>query len=139
MYTYTTYDDPMVISTSAGTINQAEAIWIVVSAVLALVGGILIYFLFVKGKTEPKGKFMKWLKDFLSFKTMWIEPLMKIAYYFATIFVILGSFGYISTSFLSFLGMLIGGPIVVRLTYELVMMFIMVWRNTQTIADNTKK
>ena len=53
-------------------------IWLLIAAILAVVGGILVYFLFVKAKTEPKGKFLKWLKDFLSFKIMWIEPILKV-------------------------------------------------------------
>ena len=138
MYTYT-YDDPMLISTNTVSSGNPAAIWTIIAAVLALVGGILTYFLFVKSKTEPKGRFVKWLKDFLSFKTMWIEPLMKIVYYVLTIFVVLGAFAYIATDAITFFAMLIGGPIVVRLSYELVMMFIMIWRNTQTIADNTKR
>lgn len=138
MYTYT-YDDPMLISTNTVSSGNPAAIWTIIAAVLALVGGILTYFLFVKSKTEPNGRFVKWLKDFLSFKTMWIEPLMKIVYYVLTIFVVLGAFSYIATNAIAFFAMLIGGPIVVRLSYELVMMFIMIWRNTQTIADNTKK
>ena len=72
----------------AGDIAGA-GIWIILAAILAIIGGVLVYFLFVKSKTEPKGKFSKWLKNFLSFKTMWIEPILKIAYYIATIFVIL--------------------------------------------------
>ena len=137
MDTYLYYSDPMV-TTTAST-NQAMGIWAVVASVLALVGGILVYFLFVKSKQEPKGKFVKWLKDFLAFKTMWLEPLVKILYYVATIEVILMSFAIIPQNFLAFLVMLILGPIVVRLVYELFMMLIMMWRNSQEIADNTKK
>ena len=117
----------------------AVGVWTIIAAILALVGGILAYFLFVKSKTEPKGKFLKWLKDFLAFKTMWIEPIMKVCYYIATIFVVLISFAMISTSFLLFLGVLILGPIIIRLLYEMTMMYIMIWHNTQEIAKNTEK
>ena len=117
----------------------AAGIWAVIAAVLAIVGGILVYFLFVKGKTEPKGKFAKWLKDFLAFKTMWIEAIVKVLYYIGTIFAILVSFAFISTSFVSFLLCLVLGPVLIRLVYEGVIMFIMVWRNTSDIAKNTKK
>ena len=117
-------------------------IWAIIAAILAIVGGILVYFLFVKAKTEPKGKFAKWLKDFLSFKIMWIEPIMKVVYYIATIFIILISFSYLSLGGVGFLGFiltLILGPIIIRILYEMTMMFIMVWRNTRDIAENTKK
>ena len=117
-------------------------IWGIIAFILAIVGGILVYFLFVKGKTEPKGKFMKWLKEFLSFKVMWIEPIMKVLYYIATIFVILFSFSYLAlggTGVLMFFISLILGPVVVRILYEMTMMFIMIWRNTRDIAEKAKK
>lgn len=114
-------------------------IWGIISIVLAIVGGILVYFLFVKSDKEPKNKFLASLKDFLAFKKMWIEALLKILYYIGTIFVMLISFSIISTSFLAFLLVFIGGPIVMRLVYEGLMIMIMIWRNTTDIAKNTKK
>ena len=121
-------------------------IWGIIALILAIVGGILVYFLFVKSKTEPKGKFAKWLKDFLAFKIMWIEPILKVVYYIATIFVILISFSILGTinvlggmALLSFLLCLVLGPVAIRIFYEMTMMFIMIWRNTRDIAENTKK
>ncbi len=132
----------MYMSTSNYTTTSQAAdagIWLIIAAIIALVGGILVHFLFVKGKNEPKNKFLIWLKDFLAFKIMWIETLLKVIYCIATIYVVLASFSMISFSFLSFLAMLILGPIVLRLAYEACMILIMIWRNTQEIANNTKK
>ena len=125
-------------SSSLGAVEGA-GIWGIVSIILAIIGGILVYFLFVNAKQEPKNKFLKWLKDFLAFKTMWIEMLMKVFYYISTIFCVLFSFALISTSFVAFLVMLIVVPIFIRLGYEAAVMFIMIWRNTRDIAENTKK
>ena len=125
--------------TSAAT---GASIWGIIALILAIVGGILVYFLFVKAKTEPKGKFAKWLKDFLSFKIMWIEPILKVVYYVATIFTVLYSFTFLALGgygFLMFLMCLVLGPIIIRIVYEAIMMFIMIWRNTRDIAENTKK
>lgn len=128
---------------SASTDALAGAgIWTIIALILAIIGGILVYFLFVKSKNEPKGKFGKWLKDFLSFKIMWIEPILKVVYYMATIFVILFSFTFLAlggVGVLSFFLCLILGPVGVRLAYEMTMMFIMIWRNTRDIAEQTKK
>ena len=133
------------VTSTVGTAAGA-GIWMIIASILAIVGGILVYFLFVKGKTEPKGKFGKWLKEFLSFKIMWIEPILKVLYYIATIFIILYSFTFLGmmnliggSAFLMFILCLVLGPIIVRLFYEMTMMFIMIWRNTRDIADNTKK
>ena len=126
----------------ANAIPEGFYIWAGIAGILAIVGGILLYFLFVKSKNEPKGKFAKWLKDFLNFRIMWIEPILKCVYYIATIGTILISFGFLGyggTGVLMFFMTLIFGPIVVRLIYEATMMFIMIWRNTRDIADNTAK
>ena len=137
---YTTYSsDPMLISTNTSVDFAGIGIWGIIAGILAIVGGVLAYFLFVKAKTTPKGKFVKWLKDFLAFKTMWLEPFLKVMYYVETIFVVLISFAFISTSFLMFLGVLILGPIFTRLIYEMFMMLVMIWHNSQEIADNTRK
>lgn len=124
------------------SMTEGFYIWFLIASILAVVGGILVYFLFVKSKSEPKGKFAKWLKDFLSFKIMWLEPILKVVYYILTIGCILVSFGFLGyggAGVLMFFLTLIGGPIVIRLGYEMTMMFIMIWRNTRDIAENTTK
>lgn len=139
------YGSSYTVSSAIG--NAAGAgIWMIIASILAIIGGILVYFLFVKSKETPKGKFGKWLKEFLSFRIMWIEPILKVVYYIATIFTILFSFtffGLMGTlgvgAFLMFLLTLVLGPVLVRVFYEMTMMFIMIWRNTKDIADNTKK
>ncbi len=121
---------------------EAAGVWILIAGILAIIGGILVYFLFVKAKNEPKGKFGKWLKDFLSFKIMWLEPILKVLYYIGTIFIILFSFSFLAlggAGVLMFFFCLILGPILVRVTYEFTMMFVMIWRNTRDIADTTCK
>lgn len=128
-----------VISSAASSATSGAVIWSIIAIILAIVGGILVYFLFVKSKNEPKGKFTKWLKDFLGFNIMWLESILKVLYYIGTIFVILISFALIPFGILAFLCCLILGPIAVRLIYEATMMFIMIWKNTTIIAKNSEK
>ena len=118
---------------------QGIGTWLAIAMILAIIGGILVYFLFVKSKAKLGNKFLVWLKDFLSFKIMWIEPIVKIFYYFMTIFCVLASFAFISISFVTFITMLVIVPVVLRVGYEAAIMMIMIWRNTKEIADNTKK
>lgn len=128
--------------TTSASMPEGFYIWFLIAGILAIVGGILTYFLFVKSKSEPKGKFAKWLKDFLSFKIMWLEPILKVVYYILTIGCILVSFGFLGyggAGIIMFFLTLIGGPILIRLGYEMTMMFIMIWRNTKDIADSTAK
>ena len=121
---------------------EGAGIWMGIAGVIALVCGILTYFLFVKPDKKVSGKFLNWLKDFLAFKIMWVEPILKIVYYVATIYVILFSFtflGFGGIGVLMWLMTLVLGPVAIRLGYEFTMMFIMIWRNTRDIAENTKK
>ena len=71
------------LSSSSDAVNSS--VWLIVSVILAVVGGILIYFLFLSKKNEGKFKgFAGWLYDFLSFKKMFMEALlyMNFLYYF---------------------------------------------------------
>ena len=111
-------------------------VWGIIALVLAIVGGIAAYFLFVK-KDDNKGlnkKLIK-LKDLLSFKIMIVEPILKILYLIFTLYIILYSFTFIGTSFLLFLVVLILGPIIIRLIYEGSLIIIMIWKNTKEIAQ----
>lgn len=143
LYTTNMYDTTSYDALYMG-LPQGIQIWGIIALILAIIGGILVYFLFIRSKNPVKGKFAKWLKDFLSFKVMWIEPILKVVYYAATIYVMLLSFSFLGMGlggygFLMFLVFLIVVPIIIRLTYEAAMMFIMIWRNTRDIAENTER
>lgn len=129
---YLTSESANVANKVAGTL-----IWTVIAMIVAIAAGIMVYFMFVKDKKEVSKK-LQTLKDLLDFKVMLIEPLLKILYIISTIFVVLLSFGFISTSFISFLLFLIIGPISVRICYELILIRVMTWKNTQDISESVK-
>ena len=88
-----------------------SAVWSIVSLVLAVVGGIALYFTFLRKKNDGKFKgFWGWMYDFLSFKKMFVEEILKVLYYMVAIFITLGSFAVIN-QFGMFLVILIGGNI----------------------------
>lgn len=127
------------IGETTNTANKivGTAVWTAIAFVIAIAAGIMIYFMFVKDN-KPVSKNLQKLKDLLDFKTMLIEPILKIVYIIATVFIILFSFGFISINFVSFLMILILGPIGIRIVYELMMINIMIWKNTKEINDNIK-
>lgn len=129
---YLTGESVNIADKVAGTL-----IWTVIAMVIAIAAGIMVYFMFVKDKKEISKK-LQTLKDLLDFKVMLIEPLLKVLYLISTIFVVLLSFGFISTSFISFLLVLIFGPISVRICYELILIRVMTWKNTQDISESVK-
>ena len=68
---------------SSSSLNGAtgSAVWMIISIVLAIVGGFLIYFLFLNKKNEGKfNGFLEWLYQFLSFDKMFLETLLKVTY-----------------------------------------------------------
>lgn len=115
------------------------AMWTVVSLILAIIGGVLVYFLFIKGKDLKLSDGLQKLRDLLDFKIMIIEPILKILYLVLTIFVVLISFNLITVNFFGFLLTLVLSPIIIRIIYEASIMLIMIWKNTKIIADNTAK
>lgn len=133
---------PKVVSqpTPSFDIEGGALIWMIVSLILAIVGGIVIYFLFSskKNKGEFKG-FLAWLHSFLRFDKMLIEALIKISYIATALFITLSSFSVISVSFLGFLIYLVFGNILARICYEAVIITIQIWKNTTEIKEDISK
>ena len=118
--------------------SAAGLIWTIISAVLALVGGIVLYFTFLRRKNDGKFKgFLGWMYDFLTFKKMFIENLLKVTYLILAIFVTLSSFG--TGSFLGFIATLVLGNLAVRIIYEFSLVLLGIYENTTQINNNTKK
>ena len=127
---------------SASTMNSvaSSAIWIIVSLVLAIVGGIVLYFTFLKKDNEGKYTgFLGWMYDFLTFKKLTIENVLKILYLICAIFVTLSSCATISTSFIAFLLYLVVGNLIVRIAYELILVRLIICRNTTEINKKLDK
>ena len=120
-------------------VSMGSAVWTLVSLILAAIGCFLVYFLFIKKEVKTDSKFLKWLKSFLNFDTMLIESILKIAYIFVVIFITLSSFSLISYSFLSFVVTLIFGNLIARIIYELILITVMIWKNTAEIKKSLKK
>lgn len=141
-----TYASPYSSSLSKGykfeatesAFSMVNPVWLIVALVLAIVGGFLVYFLFVKSKQEQKG-FLAKLRDFCSFKTLMVESALKILYLISAIFITLMALGMISGSFLGFLVTLIVGNIALRIGYELILLGIMTYSNIVEINSKIKK
>lgn len=118
----------------------ASGIWTIVSVILAIIGGIVLYFKFLSKKNEGKFTgFLGWLYDFLTFKKMMIENVLKILYIIVALFVTLSSFGLISISFLAFLLTLVIGNVLTRVIYELLLVKLVICKNTTEINKKLNK
>ena len=131
MYTYGSLD-------SYALMSGGSDVWTIIALVLAIIGAFLAYFLFVKPDKNYPQKFVNWLRSFLNFNEMLIEPILKITYIFFAIFITLTSFNFISVSFPYFLLYLVVGNLAVRVIYEASMMMVGIWKNTKEINKKMK-
>lgn len=127
------------LSKTANTV-QTLGIWTIIALVLAICGGIALYFTFLSKKNEGKFTgFLGWLYDTLRFKNLVIETLLKITYLILAIFITLFSFGLVAVNILSALGVLIFGNLAVRIVYEFSLMTIIICKNTSDINSKLNK
>ncbi len=127
------------ITPSVETSINGSEVWTIVSLVLALIGGLVIYFLFFKPDKKMPNKYLEWIKDFFNFRAMLIEDIVKIAYLILSIFITLLSFELITESFIAFILMLVLGNLILRVIFELSLVTIMIWKNTNDINKKLKK
>ena len=120
-------------------ISSSSKTWMIVAFILAVVGGILTYFLFLKKDNNNKFTgFVNYLYEFLSFKKMWLETILKVSYLILTIYITLMSFELIGKSFIAFLLTLVFGNIILRVVYELSLILLTICRNTTEINKKLK-
>lgn len=127
------YYTPSISSSATGSL-----VWTAVSIILAIIGGILAYVLFINKNNKLDNKFLVWLRDFLSFKNLLLETILKVTYVILTIFITLSSFNMIGINFLGFLLYLIIGNVILRIVYESSLMLLMIWKNTSEINKKMK-
>ena len=127
---------------------------IIIGILLAIAATIVLYIKVMPKKYDGKleNKFLQFLHDFFHFKTFYIEALTKFVFVLLTCacifvgFLLLfgkieyyGYFGatFEQSTFLYGLGLMILGPLVLRVTYEFVMMAILLVQNV--IAINRER
>ncbi len=131
-------------------------LFLIVSGVLALIiAAILTIIIFAlvlpENKKEKLPKFFKWLADIFNFKSLLLEKILKFLYILSTIFCIVmglimlfwfqtnwGMGGYTWKGWWGLIVM-IGGPIGLRIIYEIIMLFIILVKNSEEIKKACKK
>ena len=117
-----------------------DSTWIIISAVLAIVGGIVAYIMFVSKENNGEYTgFLASLHEFLNFKKYFINIILKVMYLITAIFITLASFSFISVSIASFFMMLILGNIFARISYEVLLMVITIVDNVTEINKKMSK
>lgn len=126
-------------------------ILLVMAAMIAVAATVLFcIFLLPEKKAGKLPKFLKVVRDILTMKDLYLEKVLKVLYVCSTIFCIVAGlliffFGFGSGYHISFkwyggygLLLLIGGPIVLRLFYEVALMFVLLVKNTMQINAKLK-
>ena len=136
---------------------------IIIGILLAIAATIVLYIKVMPKRYDGKlgNKFLQFLHDFFNFKTFYIEALTKFVFVLLTCacifvgFLLLfgkieyyGYFGatFQQSTFLYGLGLMILGPLVLRVTYEFVMMAILLVQNviardekSRTFSSNSQR
>ena len=111
---------------------------------LAIIAGFMLFFWFLSKKNEKKFTgFLGWVYEFLDFKKMLAESILRVTYLIFASYVTLFSFGYllfteggsIGGRLLTFLMFLVFGNAVVRVAYEFMLIALIICRNTTEINN----
>ncbi len=114
--------------------------------ILSLVAAIAVaIFIAPEKKKGQQQGFVAWLNDLFNFRTLFVEKIFKFLYILSTCFCLIGGlftlFSAIGTKYggdylaLSGLLVMVLGPVAVRIVYEIVMMFILLVKNTIQINN----
>ena len=135
MYDYALYSSSL---NTLGTLG-------LIALVLAIAATVLAFIFIVPAKRRDQmGKFGKFLHDTCNFRYLIIEKILQALYIFATALTILiGFFMLFCTDWNGWMGgkgilLMILGPIGVRVTYELLMMAVLLLKNVISINRKLK-
>lgn len=132
-YDTSTVTSPEIITNTTKSFSMGE-VWIIISILLAIIGGIFIFTnYFGKDKENSYTGFKKTMYDFLHFKLTIIEPIFRVLYFIVAIAITLSSFSFISVNFFTFIGVLVFGNIAARLAFELLLLTLALFKDVSEI------
>lgn len=115
-------------------------VWVIISVLLAVIGGILLFnTYFGKDKEDKYTGYKKLLYDFLNFKVTIIEPIFRVLYLIVAIAITLGSFSLLTVNFFKFVAVLVFGNIAVRLGFELLLLTLRLFKDVDEINEKMGK
>lgn len=125
---------------SASSALGVMSVLAIISVIIAVAGGILLYFLFLSPKSQGKFTgFLGWMYDFLSFKKLVLNTVLNVLYLILACFITLMGFFTLFVSFGSGLMLLVMGNILLRLSYEIILAFLIMCQNTSEINHSLKR
>lgn len=130
------FNNPTV--TTATSHITGQLIWTIIAIVISIVGGIALYFTVFSKKNDEKYKgVMSIVYNLVHFKYFVIDDIFRILYIISVLFITLYSFNFIGRW--QFLVILLGGNLLLRISYEFMMLFMELCHNVRNISNKTKK
>lgn len=125
-----------VFGASAATVGAGLG----VAAIMSLVFALVVFFAITMKKKASRSKFMRYLREFLNFRKIWIASILKFVYVFLALFITIGSivmmfFGgnHVVATIIVCSLVLVFGNILLRIGFEMTMITIGLWENTRDI------
>lgn len=128
----------VVTNVSTGSFTGTE-VWIIISCILAIFIGIGLYIIYLNPENEKnmKGNLEK-IHQFFNFKITIIKPILKVLYLISAIAISLSAFAFIGTNFFKFIFIILFGNIVLRITFEILLLLITLTNNVSEINQKLK-
>lgn len=135
--------------TSLSALNANMGAFGIIATILAIAATVVAFVMIVpERKREKLGRFGKFLHDAVNFKFLIVEKILQALYIFVTAYVILCGFFMLFMAPETWTGrhwlggygilLMVLGPIVVRMCYELLMMVILLVKNVISINRKLK-
>ena len=108
---------------------------LIIGFIVALIATVLVYlFIMPERCRDNLPAFFRWVHDVFNFKSLLIEKIVKALYVFCTIgIIVIGIMMLFGSNFLWGLACIILGPLVIRIVYEIFMLFILLVQNVISI------
>ncbi len=132
-------------------LSETNEAFMIISFLLAIVATVLAFvFIVPEKRRETLNAFGRFLHDTFNFKYLIVEKILQALYIFATAYTILGGFFMLFQTTPSYFGyggswlggygilVMIVGPIIIRLVYELLMLIIILVKNVISINSKLK-
>ena len=111
-----------------------------IAILVAIILGVVLYCTFLKKENEDK--YTGWKKlayDFFNFNKFYTEDIMKLVYVMLTAALVVIGFFMLFVNFATALILLVLGNVALRVSYELIMMFVILCRKTVSIDKKLDK
>jgi len=119
---------------------EMAGVWMILAFALAIGGAIALYCTFLRKDNDGKFKgFLGWLYDFLTFKNMLLEMILRVVYLVLAIHITLTSLSFLGINFLLFVMYLVFGNLILRVTFEFSLVLLTICRNTSEINKKMSK